>query len=214
VPVRHRSLRFGTSQLVIATSLAAGLLVLWAPWREAKRIIGREEEALEAARSVVAAQKTFHERRRKDSNGDGLAEYGTLDDLSASGLLPFPVAREPAPAHVSVGAYRIEVLLPERLTPKEGRRTLSRAGGPVDPVLATDTFAVVALPGPDREGGLRALYTDATGNTWYADEVTDPEHGDSTPPPLITLREESESHVVSGPIWLLAGTDRAAPKKR
>jgi hypothetical protein len=214
VPVRHRSLRFGTLDLLIAASLLAGLLVLWAPWRAAKRILLREEAALRVAREVAAAQRVFHERRSKDSNGDGLAEYGTLDDLRGAGLLPHPVSSEPAPAHVAIGAYRIEVLLPEGLAPREGRRTLSRAGGPIDPVLAADTFAVVALPGPDREGGLRALYTDQAGRTWYADEVTDPERGDATPPPSVTLQEESEEKVVAGPIWLLAGKDRAPPRRR
>jgi hypothetical protein len=207
VPLRHRSLRFGTLHAVIVVSLAAGLLVLWAPWREAKEILTREEAALSVARSVAAAQRTFRERKVKDANGDGLPEYGTLDELRAAGLLSLDVAREPAPAHLAVGAYRIEVLLPEGLTPRDGRHALTRAGGAVDPVLASETFAVVALPGPDREGGLRALYTDSSGKTWYADEVTDPDRGTGTAPPSATLREDSPQGVLPGPVWLLAGKD-------
>jgi hypothetical protein len=204
----------GPLEVAILASLVAAFLVLWTPWREAKRILSREEEALAVARAVAAAERTFHARRAKDANGDGLAEYGTLDDLAAAGLLPRPVAREPAPAHLSVGTYRIEVLLPEGLTPQEGRRTLSRAGGPVDSVLASETFAVVALPGADREGGLRALYTDETGRTWYADEVTDPDRGTATLPPAFTLKEETEQGVLAGPFWLLRGEDRVPPPKR
>jgi hypothetical protein len=191
-------------------SLAAAAYVLWAPWRESKSIIAKEEEALGAARAVAAAQRTFRERRLKDANRDGAAEYGTLEDLAAAGLLPRAVSREPAPAHLAVGAYRVEVLLPERLETAEGRRTLGRAGRPVDPALAAETFAVVALPGPDRTTGMRGLYVDQTGRTWHADEVTDPDVGTATEPPPWTLREETEAGAGNaGPFWLLSGKDRA-----
>ena len=105
------------------------------------------------------------------------------------------------------------MLLPSGVSADGSRRTLSRSGGPVHPVLSADTFAVVALPGADREGGLRGLYTDASGRTWLAEEVTDPDRAAGTPPPPVTLVEETEEDLAAGPNWVLLGKDRTAKPK-
>ncbi len=198
VPVAHRSLLFGTLDALVVASIAVGLFFLWGPWREGGEIVKTDGEALDLVRRVAKAEHAFRERRVKDVNGDGIAEYGTLADLKAAGLV-----RETSTAGAAVvlpGGERVEVLLPDRLS-REHRRLLSRAGGPVDPVLAADSFAVVSLPTGDRKGGLRAYYLDEQDRLWYADEVTSPDRGTALVPPAYALEQDTEDDASPGPLW-------------
>lgn len=200
MPVVHRSLLVGPYHLVVVACVVAAGVLLWRPWTEGGEIVKRDDGALAALRLVAKAEHQFKERGLKD-DGNGIPEYGTLAELSRARLLPPGLAVDAKGFIPLPGGMRIEVLLPERLE-VENRRRLARAGGIVDPVLAAETFAVVALPGGDRRGGLRAYYLDERDRLWYADEITDPEPGTGTRPPPHTLERDLEDDTGAGPFWI------------
>src|SRR5262245_3877072 len=200
---RHRALRFGPLEAFIVLALAVAGTVAWRSDSHAKGVVSREQQALAFARRLVQAEQAFRAQRRRDLDGDGTAEFGPLAELVAAGLVDGPVAKDDDAEHLRRGGYRFEVLLPDRETPK-GLKSWSRSGGPVDPRLATTTFAVVALPSGGEAPALRAFYLDGLGYGYSADGVYSAHRESTASPPLLELRgteKGDDGGRDDGPAW-------------
>lgn len=208
---RARSLWFGTMEAVVTLAFATAAALVWVPWRATVAREADEAAALDAVRRVAAAQTTFRERRLLDMDGDGTSEYGTLDDLVRSSLVPGPVVADAEAPHLEVGGYRVEVLRPERLE-RSGRARWTRGAGRVDPSLAPHRFAVTAIPRRGADRGLRSFYLDASGHLYAAEGVQDADRDPSRAPPTRELLDAREE-VGEGPVWRVEGAATFARPK-
>src|SRR5437879_5929576 len=110
--LRHRALRFGPFEAILVASLSLTAYVLWRSDRKASEVVAREERGLAFLRRVLAAEQSFRASGRRDADGDGKPEFGSLDDAAGAGALPGPVVRDERGAFLSTPGYRVEVLLP------------------------------------------------------------------------------------------------------
>ncbi|MFO0933925.1 MAG: hypothetical protein U1E39_14645 [Planctomycetota bacterium] len=201
MPVRPRALRFGVLEAVLLASALGGTLVVLSSRDDGHAVVAREQAALEEVAALARAEATFREARRRDDDADGIAEYGSLEDLVAAGLVPGPVQRDVDGPHLRRGSYRFEVLLPTATLPS-GQREFGRGGAAVDPKLTAATFAVVALPVRGEARVLRSFYVDGAGYAFTAEGVNEADRDPTAPPPLRELRGDDErgGHE-DGPIW-------------
>jgi len=186
--VRHKALRFGLLEAGLVASLCATAFVVWRSDASARDVIAREERGLSFLRGVLAAEQAFRAAGKRDEDGDGKPEFGTLADLAAARLVEGPVERDEHGPFVPTAGYRVRVLLPSDLSGTRAVRW-ARPGAPVDPALSATTVAVVALP---RGGGprvLRAFYLDAAGYGFASDGVYSAERDPTLAPPLRELRD-------------------------
>ena len=204
MPQRHRALAFGPLEALMALSLAVGAAFVLVPRGDAARMMAREEPAHELLRRVADAERAFRAQRRLDSDHDGAAEYGSLEDLAEAGLSPGTVVRtagDPGDVpHLEAHGYRFEVLLPAGAA-RASIVALVRAGAPHSAALAARRFAAVAVPLPSGEGGLRCFYVDAEGRLFAAEGVTDPDRAPVVPLPRLALDREASDPHEPGPIW-------------
>jgi hypothetical protein len=168
------------------------------PFEEARRAIDREGAALAAVRRVASAEREYWSRRARDRNGDGVAEYGSLEDLVGLGLVP--AAAPPG--------YRLDVLLPVRAL-RDGRRTLRPAGPDTDPVEASRLFVALARP-LSREDGLRSFSLDARGALYAAEGIVDSEAWPTPPLPEATF-DGTKDDAQPGPIWRILERGEGGP---
>lgn len=202
VTVRFKSLRFGPLQLVVAICFATAAYAVADAWKDAHAVIEREKKALALVVDLAEAEVQFLGQRRLDANADGRPEYGTLDALVEAGLVHGPLGSDAAGKFIALDGYRVEVLLPEGID-AGGNRLLARSTGTPDPVLASSSFAVVAMPAGSGGRVLRAFYRDAEGQLFTAEGVADPDRDPRFPPPRVSLIDGKESDP-EGPVWRLA----------
>lgn len=201
MPVRHRSLRFGTLEVVLVASLLGGAYVVAASERSARDVIGREEQGLATLRGLLDAERRFLAKTLRDDDHDGKGEFGSLDDLVAAGLWEGPVTRDADVAFTVRGPYRYEVLLPGGVHPT-GVKTLVEGHRGVDARLASATVAVVALPHAAGPRVLRGFYLDAAGYGYVAEGVYAADRDPTAPAPRVELREEKDrGGRDDGPNW-------------
>lgn len=189
--VRHRSLRFGPLGAVGVLAVALGVVGVLSHRDDAAAVIAREEAARTFLAELVRAQAAFRARGTRDDDRDGQPEYGTIEDLVASGLLAGPVARDAEGAHVVRGAYRFDVLLPAHVLPS-GQREFAHGPTPVDPRLSSGTFAVAARPRRGAPRSLRSFYEDAAGYAYTAEGVNEPDRDPVNPLPRRELRGDDD----------------------
>jgi len=205
---RVRSLRFGTLEacLVLALCAAAALVFMLAhATRERER---DEARAVEVIERIADAQARLRSARATAAGEPAGGDFGTLVDLEKARLIGDPVVSDDAGPHLEVGGYRVEVLLPGRLE-RGGRVRWARAGGRVDPGLASQSFAVTAIPRKGADVGLRSFYLDSKGRLYAAEGVQDADRDPSRAPPqfeLIGPRAEAGE----GPIWRLEDAELTA----
>lgn len=201
MPVRSRALRFGVLEAVLLTSVVGGVLVVADSRRDGQAVVAREQAALDDVARLEAAQATFRAGKRRDDDGDGVPEYGSLEDLVAAGLVEGPVLSDADAPHLRRGSYRLEVLLPSAVLPT-GQREFRRGRPTPDPKLAATTYAVVAMPVRGAPRVLRSFYADAAGYAFTSEGVNEADRDPTTLPPLRELRadEERGGHE-DGPIW-------------
>jgi len=201
MPVRSRSLRFGLLEAVLLASVAGGTAIVLASREDGLAVVAREQAVLGEVAAVEGAQATFRAAGRRDDDGDGTPEYGSLEDLVAAGLVAGPVLRDADGPHLRRGSYRLEVLLPTATLPT-GQRELGRGGRAVDPKLSAATFAVVAMPVRGEARVLRSFYVDGAGYAFTAEGVNEADRDPTVPPPQRELRGDDErgGHE-DGPIW-------------
>jgi len=209
---KHRNLLIGP--LPVLAVLALGLGVAWAlgDRPDAKEVVAREHRVLDVLRGLARAQGTLRTRRTVDRNGDGTAEFGTLEDLRTGGLLADLGGREER-GFLAVEGYRVVVLLP-RETERTGRLAFATTPADVEPGLASRFFAVAAMPREEKPSGLRAFYLDVTGATWTAEGVCDGERHPYAAPPRRAFVDLEEMPVEDGLVWRLrAGPLPKAPPR-
>ncbi|MBL9087480.1 MAG: hypothetical protein JNM10_10085 [Planctomycetia bacterium] len=201
MPVRSRSLRFGVLEAVLLASVAGGAAIVLASREDGLAVVEREQAVLADVAALERAEGEFRAAGRRDDDGDGTPEYGSLEDLVAAGLVPGPVLRDLDGPHLRRGSYRLEVLLPSATLPT-GEREWGRGGSAVDPKLAAATFAVVARPVRGEARVLRSFYVDGAGYAFTAEGVNEADRDPTVPPPQRELRGDDErgGHE-DGPIW-------------
>lgn len=149
--------------LVLAgAALAAFLLLLRDSRRDARARIDLEQAALEHVRAIVRAQRSFHEARGR---------YGWLDELGRAGLLDG--VRVAPDGSLALAGYRIDVLLPYGLSPREIAQLAPKTAGKSNPRLERQHFAVVARPWGRGPTGYRSYYVDESEQLFVNEGVRD-----------------------------------------
>ncbi|MHC4469353.1 MAG: hypothetical protein ACYS99_00180 [Planctomycetota bacterium] len=134
-----------TAVLVLLLLLLAGILAF--PSAATRVRVEEEVRAFRALQVIAAAQHRFRWERSKESPAAGRGRYGFLADLMGNASDGGPYARlefegDAADESVTVGPYRVAVLLPD----EDGRPVSAGSGDRVDPEYAARAFLVLAWP--------------------------------------------------------------------
>ena len=200
MPTRFRRLWFGPLEALIVIAFGTAGFLVWRTTQEAQDVIARETRARTAVRALWESEMAFRTSRRLDADRNGVAEFGSLDDLGAAGLVSGALKRDAQGPFLEVEGYRLEILLPERIDASR-RRNFARPGEHPDPRLSEVAFAAVARPAAGGPKALRTFYLDADQRAYVAEGVYDPDRDASPPLPVIELREPKEDSSNEGPIW-------------
>jgi hypothetical protein len=116
-----------------------------------------EVHAAEVLRLVAVAQARLKHDGARDTNGDGVGEYGFLADLGRPGpdgesYLARAFPTPPQGSVAKVDGFYVTVLLPDR----EGKAVSSDLPAAVDPELSARTFLAMAWPISAGRTGYRA----------------------------------------------------------
>jgi hypothetical protein len=203
---------FGVFEVLGLAAVGTILWLIHVSLREARIVVAREERALALVRRLGAAEEAFKAAARLDHNGDGMPEFGGLEDLVAAGLVDGPVERDEVGPRLDLEGYRVEILLPSGVDPG-GRRLLARRPDLADPRVSAHQFAVVAMPIREGPRALRGFYLDAVGQLYVAEGVYDPDREPYAPPPPLELREDKdEGGAAQGPVWRRYEAARTPPR--
>jgi hypothetical protein len=128
------ALAFAIMAVVSLVGLAIlGIIVSIAlPSLARARAEAREKAAVENLKAIASAEEQFRSAGHKDADGDGVSDYGTLDELTSEGALDKKVAE----GLIGLG-YEVEVFLIPTSQPR----------GPA--------FTCMATPEGDSSSGLR-----------------------------------------------------------
>lgn len=151
---------------VFVVALAAIGLFLAREHRRARRIVSNEDEAVAVLQRLRAAQVVYRAQAGR---------YGWLGELEAAGLLEgLELHESPAPPHVRLTGYRIDVLLPYG---RVGGENLGLVGErdprAADPRLSEAHFALVARPLEPGRSGWRMFYLDEDDRLFLNEGVVD-----------------------------------------
>ena len=188
--VRSRSLRLGILELALLAAAGAGVAVVASSDDDARRLIERERRAYAFVERVAAAERAFRAAGTRDLDRDGRPEYGTLADLE-QGTVDLGRRQQDADGdYLAIEGYRVEVLLPTGL--ERSARTWGRSTVAADAQLASQTFAVVALPLRDGPRVLRGFYLDGDGYAYVAEGVYAADGDPTIAPPRVEMRKQKE----------------------
>jgi len=166
------------------------LLVLEQQRRQGAEHVAREDAALAAVKSLIAAEQTH-----RASAG----RFAWLEELGAT----LPVATKAGPQGLEGRSpgYRLDVLLPSGRG-AGGEILLVTRGGATDPLLAARHLAVVARPLVPGESGWRIFYADETGRVFVQEGAIDAEGSRENLLPRARL-ERPRSANEPGAVWRL-----------
>ncbi len=149
--------------ILLAGAALVGFLVLLLDARnEARERVDFEEQALARLEAVSEAARRFHEREGRYGTARELAETALID---ATWLAPDGSIVSPR--------YRIDVLLPNGMSPSGFLRMAPAVPEATQDRLATQHYAVVARPWGEERTGHRTFYVDERGEVNVSEGVAD-----------------------------------------
>ena len=165
-PPKRRRERLGLFVVITLACLIVVAGLILPEYGGARRIVAREDAALEALLSVQAAELELHASSGRYGFVRALADAGLLGDLD--------VTESDGVAWVRTDGYRVEVLLPHgRLGPGTVGIVPEGSENAVDADLATRHFSVVARPLEPGVSGYRMWYVDQRGEVYLNEGVID-----------------------------------------
>jgi len=147
------ALAFAIVAVVLVVGLATfGIIVSIAlPSLARARAAARERAVIENLKAIASAEEQFRSAGYKDADGDGVPDYGTLDELTSKGVLDKKVAEN------LIGLrYEIEIFLIPTSWP----------GGPASKCVATPEGDWPSGPRPSIPGQ-RRISVDQTGEVEF-----------------------------------------------
>ena len=147
------ALAFAIVAVVLVVGLATfGIIVSIAlPSLARARAAARERAVIENLKTIASAEEQFRSAGYKDADGDGVPDYGTLDELTSKGVLDKKVAEN------LIGLrYEIEIFLIPTSWP----------GGPASKCVATPEGDWPSGPRPSIPGQ-RRISVDQTGEVEF-----------------------------------------------
>ncbi len=176
--------------LAAGAALAAFLLLLRDNQRDAEVRIAFEQAALERVHEVAAAQQAFHQKHGR---------YGWPEDLRRAGVLADGLLDEDG--SLVSPRYRIDILLPYGLSPREFVQMAPHRAAKTNPRLEQRHFAVVARPWGAERTGHRAYYLDETGQVYISEGVSYLDGGLEPPLPELHLSQSGLQELGSRRWW-------------
>ena len=156
--------------LICVAALVAFGAILWSSAQEGATRVRYEDLALARLRILAENQQAHRERTGR---------YGWVEDLESAGLLTdVGVEKDPSVGaaglmYLSSPRYRLDVMLPYRIT-RAGQAVLAlRSEGKRNADLEASHYVLVARPWGDELTGLRTFVLDETGQVYVSEGVSD-----------------------------------------
>ncbi|MFQ5845333.1 MAG: DUF2950 family protein, partial [Planctomycetota bacterium] len=167
---------FTLIELMIVIAIIAIIAAIAVPNLISARLSSNETAAVATLRTIITAQSQFQTTARADENLNGLGEYGTFGEMSASvgvrggARLSLPVISTAfravnASGQVPRSGYLFAIYLPDAAgdpVPEDANGGMS--AGQVDPALAESTWCCYGWPGGFGSSGARTFFVNQAGD--------------------------------------------------